>query len=152
MYYLEFVGSGSRFGWTSLVDKIDFPWADDVEKVLDSWGTDVFHIYGLINDESNNKDFDKMICNELGIEPSDFTNNIHFLEVGADIWHCDHHPNVSLYYGDKIVDSNKLRKKIARALTSNPVEIHFCMEEGPLSEHDFLSYAMRLILEEEDND
>lgn len=153
MYYLDLIGSGSGYYFGNGADN-DSPIYDNANYPLMAWDADVYWVYGLIRNEPDNRALDQMICDELGINPSDFTDeNIHLLEVAAWIWSTEH-PQVDLYYCGEEIEGKKLRKKIARELLDN-VKTHYVFDDmgdyecWPTS---FLKYAMKLILEEDDND
>lgn len=162
MYYLDLVGAGSGYYYgngaynSSQIAHSQSPIYYGAEDVLRAWSddnADVYWIYGLIRDEPDNRALDQMICDELGIEPSDFNDeNIHLLEVAASIW-SEKHPAAYLYYCEEKIENKKLKKNIAKKLLDN-TEANLVFEEweGTLSPVSFLYYAMRLILEEEDND
>lgn len=153
MYHLELVGGGSG----SCFENRGYEWSDQlhakVENALTSSAqsnVDVYRTYGLIRDEFDNIQLDMMICTELGIKASDFKDDIPLLEVCVSIWSTEH-PEVDLYYCDKEIEDQKLRKQIASKLFPKWSTQYGACISTDLEELDFLRYAMNLIFEKENS-
>ena len=171
MLYLDIIGAGSGYYDRDLVDVSRL-----YKGIIYSHQTNVYKCYGLISTRPDNKALDKMICDALGIKPSDFTEgDIHLLDVCVNIW-CTEQPKVYLYYCGEEVKDKKLRHNIAEKLLDNTYILHafereefygfydYDMDEEDIEylyetlyEDDkykdgFLYYAMKIILEEDDND
>ena len=153
MYYFFEMAAGSPEGHNIRLEE-NHPAFFEVQTDTECWcdSADVFVIYGLIKDCPDNRKLDEMICEELDIETSDFSESeIHILEVAANIW-SSKSPEVYLYYGGEEVKKAGLREKIASALMDGKIrytddfEIEYGTGDAWMS--NVLSYAMGLIIAE----